>query len=114
MKFRKTIGWGVALAYAWKRRGVLRKLREGWMLPIVFHAAKAEEVRAILAWLKRAGVLEQRPFLLPRRPPRRGQGRGPSQSNHQRTVVYAVGYHIGLQGKIWAGCRAFGQKIVSN
>lgn len=59
MKFRKTIGWGVALAYAWKRRSVLRKVREGWMLPIVFHAAKADEVRAILAWLKRAGMLER-------------------------------------------------------
>lgn len=59
MKFRKTIGWCVAVAYAWKRCGALRKLREGWMLPVVFHAAKAEEVRAILGWLKRAGVLEQ-------------------------------------------------------
>lgn len=29
------------------------------MLPVVIHAAKAEEVRAILKWLKRAGVLER-------------------------------------------------------
>ncbi len=56
---RKTIGWCVAMAYAWKRRRTIRKMRDGSLLPVVVHAAKAEEVRAILSWLRRAGVLEQ-------------------------------------------------------
>lgn len=40
-----------------RRRAVARAKVPGVILPIVIHAAKAEEVRAILAWLKREGVL---------------------------------------------------------
>lgn len=59
---RKTIGWGVAQAYRLagaRRRAVGRVKKPGVILPVVVHAAKAEEVRAILGWLKRAGVLER-------------------------------------------------------
>ena len=62
MKIRKMIGWGVAQAYRLagaRRRAVDRVRKPGVILPVVFHAAKAEEVRAILGWLGRAGVLEQ-------------------------------------------------------
>lgn len=58
---RKMIGWGVAQVYRLagaRRRAVARAKAEGAILPIVFHAAKAEEVRAILGWLKTAGVLD--------------------------------------------------------
>ena len=59
MIFRRAIGWCVAEAYrlAGTRKRRLEELR-GKILPIVFHAAKAEEVRSVLAWLKRAGALE--------------------------------------------------------
>lgn len=59
---RKTIGWGVAQAYRLagaRRRAVGRVKKPGVILPVVVHAAKAEEVRAILGWLKRAGALER-------------------------------------------------------
>lgn len=59
---RKTIGWGVAQAYRLagaRRRAVGRVKKPGVILPVVIHAAKAEEVRAILGWLKRAGALER-------------------------------------------------------
>lgn len=62
VKIRKMIGWGVAQAYRLagaRRRAVGRIRKPGVILPVVVHAAKAEEVRAILGWLKRAGVLEQ-------------------------------------------------------
>ena len=59
---RKMLGWSVAQGFRLagaRRRAVVRAKSVGMILPIVFHAAKAEEVRAILGWLKRAGVLEQ-------------------------------------------------------
>ena len=58
---RKAIGWGVAQVFRLagvRRRRVNCIRKEGVILPVVVHAAKAEEVRAILAWLRRAGVLE--------------------------------------------------------
>ena len=58
---RKTIGWGVAKAY-WlagaRRRAVAAVRKPGVVLPIVFHAAQADEVRRILGWLKRVGCLD--------------------------------------------------------
>ena len=62
VKIRKMIGWGVAQAYRLagaRRLAVGRVKKPGVVLPVVVHAAKAEEVRAILGWLKRSGVLEQ-------------------------------------------------------
>ena len=59
---RKLIGWGVAEVYRLagaRRRAVVRAKAAGALLPIVFHAAKAEEVRAILAWLKTANLLDR-------------------------------------------------------
>lgn len=59
---RKLIGWGVAEAYRLvgaRRRAVVRAKAAGALLPIVFHAAKAEDVRAILAWLKKANLLDR-------------------------------------------------------
>lgn len=59
---RKLIGWSVAQAYRLvgaRRRAVMCAKAAGALLPIVFHAAKAEEVRAILAWLKAAGLLDR-------------------------------------------------------
>ena len=61
MGLRKTIGWFVAQAFRLagaRRRAVACATAPGVILPIVIHAAKAEEVRAILAWLKRGGVLD--------------------------------------------------------
>ncbi len=58
---RKMIGWLVAQGYRLagaRARAVARAKAEGVVLPIVFHAAKAEEVRAILEWLRDAGVLD--------------------------------------------------------
>jgi len=57
---RKTIGWLVAVAYALAgaRRRVVRRLRAGGRLPVVVHALPAEQLDAILAWLKRHGVLD--------------------------------------------------------
>ena len=61
MMMRKTIGWGVAQAY-WlvgaRMRAVAAVRKPGVILPIVFHAAKAEEVRRILGWLRRANCLD--------------------------------------------------------
>ena len=58
---RKTIGWGVAQAY-WlmgaRMRAVAAVRKSGVILPIVFHAAKADEVRRILGWLKWANCLD--------------------------------------------------------
>ena len=62
MILRKQIGWCVAQAFrivGARRRAVARARAEGVILPIVIHAAKADEVRAILEWLKRKGVLER-------------------------------------------------------
>ena len=62
VKIRKVIGWSVAQGFRLagaRRRAVDRVRKPGVILPVVIHAAKAEEVRAILGWLKRAGVLEQ-------------------------------------------------------
>ena len=59
---RKAVGWGVAQAYRLagaRRRAVLRVRERGALLPIVIHAAPAEEVRAILTWLKRQEVLDR-------------------------------------------------------
>ena len=61
MMMRKTIGWCVAQAYRLKgaRARAVAAVREpGVILPIVFHAAKADEVRRILGWLKRANCLD--------------------------------------------------------
>ena len=58
---RKSIGWGVAQAYRLagaRRRAVLRARMPGTILPVVFHAAKAGEVRRILEWLERKGLLD--------------------------------------------------------
>jgi len=54
MIFRRQIGWGVAQAYrlVGARRRALARCREpGMRLPIVFHAATAEEVRGVLSEL---------------------------------------------------------------
>lgn len=61
MIFRREIGWMVAAAYrlAGKRERTISELRAGKILPIVFHAASSEEVRAVFAALKRLGVLER-------------------------------------------------------
>ena len=61
MVMRKEIGWGVAQAYGLagvRRRAIAAVRKSGVILPIVFHAAKAEEVRRILGWLKRANCLD--------------------------------------------------------
>lgn len=62
MRLRKAIGWGVAQGF--RLAGVRRKMvncvrKPGVVLPVVVHAAKADEVRAILEWLRSAGVLER-------------------------------------------------------
>lgn len=62
MIFRRQIGWLVAQAYVLsgaRARAVARVRRPGTVLPIVFHAAEPEEVRSILGWLRRAGLLER-------------------------------------------------------
>ena len=59
---RKEIGWCVAQGFRLagaRRRALGRVRRPGVMLPIVIHAAKASEVRAILAWLRQAEVLDR-------------------------------------------------------
>lgn len=59
---RKAIGWTLAQLYrfAGARSRALGKVREpGVILPVVIHAATAGEVRAILGWLKKAGVLDR-------------------------------------------------------
>ena len=57
---RKLIGWGVAQAYRFARRRAVARVRQpGVILPIVFHAAKSEEVRKILGWLKAKECLNQ-------------------------------------------------------
>ena len=61
MNVRKSVGWCVAQAFRFggaRRRAVTRAKAPGAILPVVVHAAKAGEVRAILAWLKREGVLD--------------------------------------------------------
>ena len=61
MVMRKEIGWCVAQAYRLKgarARAVAAVRKPGVILPIVFHAAKADEVRRILGWLKRANCLD--------------------------------------------------------
>ncbi len=55
MLFRREIGWCLAQAYRLvgaRRRAFARCRAPGVRLPIVFHAAKPEEVRAVLASLK--------------------------------------------------------------
>ena len=61
MMMRKTTGWCVAQAYRLagaRARAVAAVRRPDVILPIVFHAAKAEEVRRILGWLKRTNCLD--------------------------------------------------------
>ena len=61
MMMRKTIGWGVAQTYRLegaRARAVAAVRKSGVILPIVFHAAKADEVRRILGWLKQANCLD--------------------------------------------------------
>ena len=58
---RKVIGWGVAQVFRLagvRRRRVNCVRKAGVILPVVIHAAKAEDVRAILGWLKREDCLE--------------------------------------------------------
>ena len=57
---RKFIGWIVAVGYALAgaRRRVVRRLKAGGKLPVVIHALPAEQLDAILAWLKHHGVLD--------------------------------------------------------
>lgn len=59
---RKLTGWIVAKVY-WalgiRYRMIRRIKREGKILPIVFHAATANEVSKTLSWLKKAGILSQ-------------------------------------------------------
>ncbi len=58
---RKFIGWLVAQGYRLagaRARAVARAKAEGAILPIVFHAATASEVRAILKWLRDAKLLD--------------------------------------------------------
>lgn len=60
MTFRKLAGWGVAQMYRLtgaRRRAVARVREPGTILPIVLHAADADETRAILRWLEKAGIL---------------------------------------------------------
>lgn len=62
MIFRREVGWCVAQAFrlTGARWRILRLLREGdCFLPIVFHAAESVEVREILSWLNRKGVLDR-------------------------------------------------------
>lgn len=59
MVFRREIGWCVAWAYAWKRHGVIRKMRKGWVLPVVFHALPADAFGRILDWFAARGVVKQ-------------------------------------------------------
>ena len=61
MKLRPVIGWGAAQFYRLagaRARAVAAVRKSGVILPIVFHAAKADEVRRILGWLKRANCLD--------------------------------------------------------
>ena len=61
MMMRKTFGWCVAQAYRFagaRMRAVAAVRKSGAILPIVFHAAKPDEVRQILGWLKRADCLD--------------------------------------------------------
>lgn len=61
MMKRKILGWLVAQAY-WltglRRRAIAKARQPGMILPIVFHAAAPNEVRAILLWLKVHELLE--------------------------------------------------------
>lgn len=61
MRTRFVLGWCVAQAFRFsgaRRRAVARARGADAILPIVIHAAPAAEVRAILGWLGRAGVLD--------------------------------------------------------
>lgn len=51
----------VAVAYAalGSRRRVVRRLKNGGMLPVVVHAMPAVQLEKILVWLKRHGVLDR-------------------------------------------------------
>ena len=58
---RKMVGWFVAQGFRLagaRRRALARVRRPGVLLPVVIHAAKAEEVRALLVWLRKANVLD--------------------------------------------------------
>lgn len=62
MRFRKQVGWCVAQVYRMlgTRVAALQRLRSpDVILPVVFHAAEPAEVRAVLDWMKRAGVLDR-------------------------------------------------------
>jgi glycosyltransferase involved in cell wall biosynthesis/peptidoglycan/xylan/chitin deacetylase (PgdA/CDA1 family) len=58
---RRIAGWLTAMvwAVAGVRRLTLRRLREGASLPVVVHALPAGELRALLSWLRRHGVLDR-------------------------------------------------------
>jgi len=62
MIFRRTIGFLVAQTYrltGGRRRALSDLRRPERILPIVFHAAAPDEVRAVLRWLRGAGVLDR-------------------------------------------------------
>lgn len=61
MPARRLTGWCVAMAWALSgaRRRVVRKLKAGASLPVVVHALPAADLRAILSWLRRNGVLDR-------------------------------------------------------
>ena len=58
---RRVIGWMVAVAYAavGSRRRVVRRLKNGEMLPVVVHSMPAAQLEKVLGWLKRHGVLDR-------------------------------------------------------
>ena len=58
---RKVLGWLVAQAYRFagaRRRAVARVKAKDLIVPVVIHSATAGEVRAILAWCRKKGVLD--------------------------------------------------------
>jgi len=59
MTLRSVIGYCVAAAFAWKRPFLLRRMRAGWRLPVVFHALPAEEFGRVLDWFAARGVVRQ-------------------------------------------------------
>ena len=62
MRFRKQVGWCVAQVYRMMglRKAAVNRLSDPRaILPVVFHAAEPQEVRAVLDWLRQAGVLDR-------------------------------------------------------
>jgi len=62
MMFRRQVGWGVAQVYralGARRRSLAHVRGPGVIVPVVFHAAEPQEVRAVLAWFRCVGVLDR-------------------------------------------------------